>query len=137
MWSWVEATFASIILLIVTVILYFMERHREIEIVNPKPRLKAWVKIHFLNFAYIGLGHMALIFFLVRWFNPQPFLDYLPIEHELITSTFNLMLLVFVPLAAMERYVKKLGGVEVSKLGFTWAILMIIVPLVMIGFGVF
>jgi len=133
MWSWAEATFASIALLIVTIILYLVERNRDVELINPKPRLNAWVKIHFLNFAYIGLAHMPLIFFLVRWLNPQPFLNYLPVEHELTTSAFNLMLLVFVPLAAMERYVKKLGGLDVSKLCFAWAILMIIIPLIIIG----
>ena len=134
-WSGIEATLAASILLVITIILYLAERRREVELINPRPRLKAWLKIHFLNFAYIGLAHMALIFFLVRWYNPQPFLNYLPVESRVAdwpTAAFDLMLLVLTPIAVMERYVKKVGRIEVSKLGFVWAMLMIIVPLLII-----
>ena len=132
-WSWFQATSSAIIILLITVILYLIERHRNVELINPKPRLKAWMKIHSLTFAYIGLVHMPLIFFLVRWYNSQVFLDYLPVEHDVPTSAFNLMLLVLTPLAAMERYVKKIGNVEVTKLSFLWAMLMIVVPLLLIA----
>ena len=135
-WSGIEATFVGGILVIVTIALYLIERRREVELLNPRPRLKVWLKIHFLNFAYIGLAHMPLIFFLIRWFNPQPFLSYLPVENriaDLPTDVFNLMLLVLMPFAVMERYVKTIGKVNVSKAGFFWTMLMIVVPLIIIG----
>lgn len=134
-WSGVEATFAASIMLAVTILLYFVDRQRSVELVNPNPRLKAWLKIHLLNFAYLGLAHMSFIFFLVRWYNPQPFLNYLPAENgiaDLPTATYNLMLLLFVPLATMERYVKRIWALEVSKVSFIWSLLMIIVPLLII-----
>jgi hypothetical protein len=135
-WSGIEATFAAGILLIITIVLYLIERRRTVGLLNPRPRLKAWLTIHFLNFAYIGLAHMPLIFFLVRWYSPQPFLKYLPVENgiaDLSTATFNLMLLVLTPLAVMERYVKKVGRMDVAKLGFFWAMLMMVVPLMIIA----
>jgi len=135
-WSGIEATSMAGTLLIITIILYLIERRRNIELLNPRPRLKAWLRIHFLNFAYIGLAHMPLIFFLVRWYNPQPFLMYLPVESriaDLSTAVFNLMFLLLTPLAAMERYVKKVGRLDVSKLGFFWAMLMMAMPLIIIA----
>lgn len=135
-WSGIEATFTAGTLLIIIIALYFIERRRDVELLNPKPRLKAWFKIHFLNFAYIGIAHMPLIFFLVRWYNPQPFLNYLPVENgiaDLPTAAFDLMLLALTPLAVMERYIKKVGRVDIAKLGFYWAMLMIMVPLIIIA----
>jgi hypothetical protein len=130
-WTFATATISS--LLLITVILYVNERSREVELVNPRPRLKAWLKIHLLGIAYIGLAHMPLIFFLVRWFNPGSFTSYLPVEHELSTSVFNLMLLVLIPIALMERYVKQIWKLPVMRLGFIWMMLMIIVPLLSIN----
>ena len=131
--SWSEGTLIAALLLIFMFIIYSIERGRERELVNPGPRLKSWLKIHFLNVAYLGLAHMPLIFFLVRWNNPDPFLAFLPIEHHASTSIFNLMLIVLTPLAIMERYVKKIGRYSVSKIGFVWAILMILIPLLSIA----
>ncbi len=132
-WPWDLATIVSGFFLVIILLLYAIERCREVELLNPKARLKAWLKIHMLNFSYFGLVHMPLIFFLVRWINPDPFLEYLPIEHHLSTSTFNAMLIVLTVIAVMERYVKKLGRIQISKAGFIWAILMIVVPLLTIA----
>ena len=127
-WPWNVATLVAGALLVIIVILYAIERGRTIEILNPGPRLKAWLKIHLLNFAYLGVVHMSLIFFLSRWPNPEPYLQYLPVEHELSTSLFNSMLFALVILAIMERSMIK-GRHPVSKVGFIWAMLMIILPL--------
>lgn len=132
-WSWDVGTIISGIFFIIVILFSLIERTRETELLNPKARLKAWLKIHLLNFSYFGLAHMPLIFFLVRWFNPDPFLAYLPVEHHASTSTFNAMLLILTPIAVMERYVKKIGRIQVSKVGFIWTILMIIVPLLAIA----
>ncbi len=89
----------------------------------------AWLKIHLMNFSYLGLVHMPLIFFLIRWYNPEPYLKYLPIEHHLSTSTFNAMLFILIIFAIIERYIGKVGRLQIAKTGFIWSILMIVIPL--------
>jgi len=128
-WSWDIATVIAGAFLSIFLILYAFERGRETELINPNPRLKAWLKIHLLTFAYLGLAHMTLIFYLVRWSNPGAFTDFLPAEHEVSTSIFNAMLLLLVPLAILERFVKNVGSFQVAKIGFIWAMLMIIIPI--------
>ena len=132
-WSWSTATGIAIGLLGLMIIFYFVELGRESELVHPNPRLNAWLKIHLMTFAYIGLAHMSLIFFLVRWFNPDAFSIYIPAEHHASTSIFNAMLFIMVILAIMERFVKKLGRFKVEKIGFIWAMLMMILPLIAIN----
>ena len=132
-WPWDIATMISGTFLFLFLILYFIEKGREKELIDPNPRLKAWLKIHLLTFAYLGLSHMPLIFYLVRWSNPEAFTDFLPVEHEVSTSIFNAMLLLLVPLAILERFVKKVGDLQVAKMGFTWAMLMIIIPIISIS----
>jgi hypothetical protein len=131
-WSWSIATGIAIGLLGLMIILYLAEKGRESELVHPNPRLNAWLKIHLLTFAYIGLAHMSLVFFLVRWFNPEPFSTYLPFEHHLSTSIFNAMLFILVFFAILEHFVKKLGRYQVAKVGFSWAMLMMILPMISI-----
>ena len=132
-WPWNIATMIAAALAIILLILYLIERGREKELIDPNPRLKAWLKIHLLTFAYLGLAHMTLIFYLVRWQNPEPFTLFLPAEHEVSTSIFNAMLLPLITLAILERFVKKVGSFQVAKAGFIWAILMIIIPLLSIS----
>lgn len=131
-WSWSVATGIAIILLCIMIILYLVEKGRGSELVHPNPRLNAWLKIHLMTFAYIGLAHMSLIFFLVRWFNPEPFLMYLPEEHHISTTIFNAMLFILVFFAIMERFIRKVGRYQMSKVGFIWAILMMILPMISI-----
>lgn len=132
-WPWNTATIITIAFLCVFILLYLIERIRKTELINPNQRLKSWLKIHAMTFAYIGLVHMSLIFFLVRWFNPDPFIKYLPIEQHVSTSIFNAMLFILIILAIMERFVKKLGRVNVPKMGFVWSVLMVIIPLIAIN----
>ncbi len=131
-WSWSIATGIAIGLLGIMIILYLAEKGRESELVHPNPRLNAWLKIHLMTFAYIGLAHMSLVFFLVRWFNPEPFSIYLPAEHHISTSIFNAMLFILVFLAILERFVRKVGKYQVGKVGFIWAMLMMILPMISI-----
>jgi len=131
-WSWETATNAAIALFIVMIILYAVERTRGAELVSPTTRLRAWLKVHLMNFAYLGLAHMPLIFFVGRWPNQERFAQYLPIEFELPTIVFNLMLLVLAILGVGERYTSHVGGYRLSKIGFAWSILMIIVPLALL-----
>jgi hypothetical protein len=132
--SWDVATILAIVFLCIFLILYLIERKRKTELISPKKRLKAWLKMHLMTFAYIGLVHMTLIFFFVRWNHFGAYGTYLPDEqgdHD--TIIFNAMLLVLTLFAIMERFVKKIGLFPVPKAGFIWSILMIIVPLIAIG----
>lgn len=132
-WPWDIATMIAGAFLGIFLILYAIEKGRETELINPNPRLKAWLKIHLLTFAYLGLAHMTLIFYLVRWSHPEAFTDFLPAEHEVSTSIFNAMLLVLIPVAILERFVKNVGSFQVAKVGFIWAMLMIIIPILSIS----
>jgi len=131
-WSWDTATIIASIFTIILVLLYGLERFRKTELINPNQRLKAWLKIHSMTFAYLGIVHMPLIFFLVRWFNPDPFLNYLPVEHHASTSIFNAMLFILTIFAIIERNIKKIGRINISKIGFIWSILMVIIPIIII-----
>jgi uncharacterized membrane protein YraQ (UPF0718 family) len=133
-WSWAVATMISGGLLGIFLILYFIETRREKELIVPNTRLRTWLKIHLLTFAYIGLAHMPLIFYLVRWTNPDAFTQFLPPEHEISTSVFNAMLIPLVILAILERFLKKIGIFQVAKAGFIWAVLMMVIPLISINF---
>ncbi|VVB86513.1 Uncharacterised protein [uncultured archaeon] len=132
-WPWNISLLVASGFLVIVIIFYLAEKLRGIEIFNPNPRLKAWLSIHLLNFSYIGIGHMSLIFFVSRWSNPDPFLGNLPVEHDIPTSIFNAMLFILIPFAVMERYVKTLGRFAVSKICFLWSMLMIIIPLLFIN----
>lgn len=133
-WPWDTSTIIAGIFLGIFCLFYIIERNRKTELFNPNKRLKRWLKMHSLNFAYIGLVHMTLIFFFVRWNNFESFETYLPYEQEdFDTIIFNAMLPVLTVFAIMERYVKKMGRFPVPKAGFLWSILMVIVPLLVIG----
>jgi hypothetical protein len=132
-WKWDLGTMVAIVFLVIFLVIYLIERFRKSELINPNPRLKAWLKIHAMSFAYIGLVHMSFIFFFVRWLNYEAFTAYLPMEHHYSTSIFNGMLFVLTVLAIMERFVQQIGRINIKKAGFVWSILMIIIPLISIG----
>jgi hypothetical protein len=132
-WPWNIATMIAGAFLALFFILYYIEKGREAGLIDPNPRLKAWLNIHLLTFAYIGIAHMTLIFYLVRWLHPEAFADFLPSEHEPSTSSFNAMLLLLVVLGILERFVKKVGSFQVSKIGFIWSMLMIVIPILSIS----
>ncbi len=132
-WPWNIALMISGFFFIIFLILYHIEKRRGTGLIDPNPRLKAWLNIHLLTFAYLGIAHMTLIFYLVRWSNPEAFADFLPPEHETSTSSFNAMVLVLVVLAILERFVKKVGSFQVAKIGFIWAMLMIVIPILSIS----
>ena len=133
-WAWDIATLIACVFLGIFLIFWAIEKNRKTELINPNKRLKAWLKMHLMTFAYIGLVHMTLIFFFVRWNNNLAYSEYLPDERgDLDTIMFNVMLVFLTVFAIMERFVKKVGTFSVPKAGFIWSILMIIVPLLIIG----
>jgi hypothetical protein len=132
-WPWDTATIIASIFLGIFGLFYAIERNRKTELINPNRKLKAWLKMHLMTFAYFGLVHMTLIFFFVRWNNSAAFEVNLPYEFEdFDTIVFNAMLPVLTLFAIMERFVMKVGMFPVPKAGFIWSILMIIVPLLII-----
>jgi hypothetical protein len=132
-WRWDLGTIVAIVFLCVFLTFYLAERSSKKELINPNQRLKAWLKIHAMTFAYIGLVHMSFIFFFVRWYNYDAFLEYLPMEHHYSTSIFNAMLFILSVIAIMERFVKKICSVSIPKVGFVWSVLMIIIPIIAIN----
>ncbi|MCL7412724.1 MAG: hypothetical protein M8353_03785 [ANME-2 cluster archaeon] len=133
-WPWHIATSIAAALFVSLLILYGIERGRETELLQPNRRLRSWLRLHLMTFAYIGLAHIPLTFFLVRWANFESFADYLPVEQSVPIAIFNAMLIILVLLAIMERFVMKVGMFEVAKLGFVWSMLMIVIPLLTVNF---
>lgn len=133
LWSWKIALLVANSFFIIACLLYFVDRTIG-EVFHPDQRLKAWLNIHLLNFSYIALLHIPLIFFISRWFNQDLFSNNLPVENYIPTIIFNAMLFVLAPLAMMERYTKEIAGIELSKAGFVWSVLMIVIPLLVINF---
>jgi hypothetical protein len=131
-WSWYTATVVAIVFLALFFMLFVVEYKRTIELINPNKRLNFWLKKHAMTFAYLGLVHMTLIFFFVRWYNSAAFQEYLPFEHHVSTSVFNGMLVVLTVFAIIERNIKKISVFNIEKIGFSWSILMVIIPLLAI-----
>lgn len=132
-WSGMTATMIELVLLALVIIIVVVESRLDTKILTFSPRTGAWLNIHLLVFAYLGLAHMPFVFFVNRWSSPLPYMQYLPIEHEYSTTIFNAMLLVLVILAIAGKYTKTIGNFDVRKAGFYWALLMLLVPLVSIG----
>jgi hypothetical protein len=132
-WSGMTATIMELALLVAMLIVVVVEWRLKLPLLTPGTKAGFWLKIHLPVLSYLGIAHMPLIFFLVRWTFSAPYLTYLPVEHEYSTSVFNAMILVLMVIAMTERYVKNIGQYSVTRAGFYWAILMLIIPLASIG----
>jgi hypothetical protein len=132
-WSGMTATIIELVLMAFLCIVAAVEWMMNQPLINPNPKSAFWLKIHLPVLTYIGIAHMPFVFFLVRWTYSAPFLTYLPVEHEYSTSVFNVMILVLMIIAIAERYIKEIWGFSVTRSGFYWAVLMLIVPLASIG----
>ena len=132
-WSGITATLMEGALLVAILIVVVAEWQLKRPLLTTSPQTGFWLKIHLPVLSYVGIAHVPLIFFLVRWSNSAPYLTYLPIEHEYSTTIFNVMVLVLVVFAIAERYVKNVRGFSVPRAGFYWAVLMLLIPLASIG----
>jgi hypothetical protein len=132
-WSGRTATFMELALLAALLIVVAVEWRLARQLLTPGTKPGFWLKIHLPVFSYLGIAHMPLIFFMVRWTNAAPFLTYLPVEHEYSTSVFNAMILVLMAAAIAGRYVKTIGNYRVTRAGFYWSVLMLVIPLASIG----
>jgi hypothetical protein len=114
--------------LVVFIILdMIVERGRKDDLGQPSNRrLNFWLKRHLLRFAYVMLGHLALIYFLVR----LPGGTY---ETELVTKVYDGMLIPFVLLALLEGSIRALGGIPMARLGFFWGMLTTLVSLILLS----
>jgi hypothetical protein len=103
-----------------------VERGREKDLGQPcNRRLNLWLKSYVLRLAYVMLGHLALIYFLVR----LPGGTY---ETELVTKVYDGMSVPFVLLALLEGSVQALGGIGVARLGFFWGMLTMLMSLILL-----
>ena len=114
---------ALVLLIIVDII---VERGRKTDLAQPSNRrITFWWKRHLPRFAYIMLGHLALVYFIVR----LPSGTY---ETELVTKVYDGMLIPFVIIALMEDSVKTIGGVPTARLGFFWGMAAVIISLILL-----
>ncbi len=88
-------------------------------------RMRAWLRNHLPTLAYIMLGHLALIYFLVR----LPAGTY---ETDLVTIVYDGMSIPFLLFAILERPVQALWGISTARLGFFWGMLTMIVSLILL-----
>ena len=103
-----------------------VERGRKEDLGQPSnQRLNFWLKGHLLRFAHTMLGHLALIYFLVR----LPGGTY---ETGLVTKVYDGMLIPFILLALLEGSVRALGGIPIARLGFFWGMLTMLVSLILL-----
>jgi hypothetical protein len=132
-WSGMTATIIELALLALLLIVVAAEWQLKRPLLTPDAKSGFWLKIHLPVLTYLGIAHMPFVFFMVRWTYSAPYLTYLPVEHEYSTTIFNVMILVLMVLAIAERYVKDIRGFSVTRTGFYWAVLMLIIPLASIG----
>ena len=112
------------VLIAFTVADMIVERGRETDLgQSSNRRWNFWLKRHVLRFAYFMLGHMALIYYLVR----LPAGTY---EDDLVTKVYDGMLIPLITLALLEGAVKSLWNVPVALLSFFWGLLTILVSLI-------
>ena len=105
---------------------WVVERKREQDLGQPgNKRLFFWLKKHVPRFSYIMLGHLPLIYFIVR----LPAGTY---ETDLVTKVYDGMVVPFVILALLEDSVSSLGSLSIPKLGFFWGMLTMIVSLILL-----
>jgi hypothetical protein len=103
-----------------------VERGRKEDLGQPSNRrLSFWLKGHVLRFAYVMLGHLAFIHFLVR----LPGGTY---ETDLVTIVYNGMSLPFLTLALIDGSVKGLWATRVRRVGFLWGMLTMVVALIIL-----
>ena len=132
-WSGITTTLAELVLLAAILIVVVAEWQLKRPLLTTDPKAAFWLRIHLPVLSYIGIAHMPFIFFLTRWTYSAPYLTYLPVEHEYATTIFNAMVLVLMVVAITERYTKTIHGYNVTRAGFYWAVLMLIIPLASIG----
>jgi hypothetical protein len=88
-------------------------------------RLNFWLKRHVPSLSYFMLGHLSLVYFLVR----LPTGTY---ETDLVTKVYDGMLIPLVLLAMLESPVRAFGKIPTAWLGFFWGMLTIIVSLILL-----
>ena len=114
------------VLIALTIVDMIVERGRKDDLgQSANRRWNFWLKRHVLRFAYFMLGHMALIYYLVR----LPAGTY---EDDLVTKVYDGMLIPFILLALLEGAVKRLWNVSVAQLSFFWGMLTILVALIIL-----
>jgi hypothetical protein len=127
LWPHPVTAITGAVLVVLIILDMIVERGRKDDLGQPSNRrLNFWLKRHLLRFAYVMLGHLALIYFLVR----LPGGTY---ETELVTKVYDGMLIPFVLLALLEGSVRALGGIPMARWGFFWGLLTMLVSLILLS----
>ena len=114
------------ILVALVILDMIVERKREKDLGQPSSRrLTFWLKGHILRFAYVMLGHLALVYFFVR----LPGGTY---ETDLVTKVYDGMSIPFFILALLEGSVKTIGRIPIPRLSFFWGMLTTIISLILL-----
>jgi hypothetical protein len=104
-----------------------VERGRKEDLGQPSNRrFSFWLKGHVLRFAYIMLGHLALIHFFVR----LPGGTY---ETDLVTIVYNGMSLLFLTLAILDGALRGRWATRITRVGFFWGMLTMAVALIILS----
>lgn len=103
------------------------ERGRKEDLGQPaNRRWSFWLKGHVLRFAYVMLGHLALIHFFVR----LPGGTY---ETDLVTIVYNGMSLGFLILAILDGALRGRWATRITRVGFFWGMLTMIAALIILS----
>jgi hypothetical protein len=114
------------VLLVLVILDMIIERRRKKDLLQlPGQPLNFWVKKHVPRFSYLMLGHMALIYFLVR----LPLGTY---ETDLVTKVYDGMLIIFIILILLEDMSGIVDGILVKRMTFFWGMITMIVSLILL-----
>jgi len=137
--SGLQSTYVVIAILLILFVLLAIERARKEELLFFQHRWRRWLKQHMMVFAFLFLMHMAFIYWFSRAFFGEPMPTNLPAESPLDpihwgTASFNILVLPMGLMGMAERFRGTLRRTVTStKLGYWWAIIIIVVGIAMLG----
>jgi bacterioferritin len=135
------STYIVGIILLIILLLLVTERGRKRELLFFQHRSRRWLKKHLLTFAFLFLLHMPFIYWFTRVLFGEPAELNMPPESPWEsanwgTASYNILVIPFGLIGMAERFRGNLRRrISMSKLGYWWSILIIIIGLIMIGVG--
>ncbi len=137
--SGLQSTYVVLILLGILFVLLLAERGRRQELLFFQHRWRRWFKKHFMIFAFLFMMHMAFIYWISRAFFGEPMPINLPAEPPFNpihwgTASFNILVLPLALIGMAEKFRGNLRRTVTStKLGYWWALLIIVVGISVLG----
>jgi len=137
--SGTHSTYIVGIILLIILLLLVTERGKKQELLFFQHRSRRWLKKHMLTFAFLFLLHMPFIYWFTRVLFGEPAELNMPPEPPWErahwgTASYNILVIPFALIGMAERFRGTLRRrISMSKLGYWWSLLIIIVGLIMIG----